>query len=291
MKLLTTYLILVMLFFIATTLAQKQYTVDGNTYTLITEVDGPLTLLWNTIDQEYRYFSKKDNTIVELKNTKIDGDFQEEYIRVLTQQTDGSISTTKVKFTRPDLVAFFNAYNSSVDPEYQSETQNTALSIRLGGFAGVSNNAYFINPDNTFLPVIGIDFEIIDKVKLKRHAVLFQFEQTLSSSDYVFSSSELSLSYRYKLIMQEKFDIFLGIKGASYTNISRDLVADGTDGEEEVVKSSGGDVRSPGSLGFGADIALGEGFLTFAYNDIVSLGLNKKDGFPIHLTVGYKFPL
>ena len=161
----------------------------------------------------------------------------------------------------------------------------------MGGFAGLSNNAYFINPDNAFLPVFGIDFEIIDTVKLKRHVFLFQFEQTFSSSDYKFSSSELSLSYRYKLIMQEKFDILLGIKGASYINISRDLVAIGTNGEEEVVKSSGGDIRTPGSLGFGADIALGSGFLTFAYNDIVSLGLEKNDAFPIHLTLGYKLPL
>jgi len=291
MKLLPACLILVMLFCMTNTLAQKQYTVDGNTYTLIAEVDGPLTLLWNTIDEEYRYFSKKGNAIVELKNTSVDGDYQEEYKNTLSLQTDGSISTNKVKFTRPGLATFFNKYNSSVDPNYQTKTQNIALSTRLGGFAGVSNNAYFINPDNAFLPVFGIDFEIIDNVKLKRHAILFQFEQTLSSSDYKFSSSELSLSYRYKLIVQEKFDIFLGIKGASYINISRDLVAIGTDGEEEVVKSSGGDIRSPGSLGFGADIALGSGFLTFAYSDIVSLGLEKNDEFPIHLTLGYKFPL
>ena len=291
MKLLPACLILVMLFCMTTTLAQKQYTVDGNTYTLITEVDGPLTLLWNTINEEYRYFSKKGNSIIELKNTSIDGDYQEEYKNTLSQQTDGNTTTRNVNFTRPGLATFFNIYNSSVDPNYQSETKNIALSTRLGGFAGISNNAYFINPDNAFLPVFGIDFEIIDKVKLKRHAFLFQFEQTLSSSDYKFSSSELSLSYRYKLIMQEKFDIFLGIKGASFINVSRDLVTIGTDGEEKVVKSTGGDIRTPGSLGFGTDIALGNGFLTFAYNDIVSLGLEKNDEFPTHLTLGYKFPL
>ena len=291
MKLLPACLVLVMLCCISSSFAQKQYSVDGNSYTLNTEVDGPLSLLWNTIDEEYRYFVKKGTTIVELKNSKVDGDYQEEYKATLNQQTDGNPSTADVKFTRPSLAAFFDAYNSSVDPNYQSNSENIALSTRLGGFAGMSNNIYFINPENAFLPVLGIDFEIIDEVKLKRHAILFQFTQALSTSDYKFSSSELSLSYRYKLIMQEKFDIFLGVKGASYINISRDIVTIGTDGEEEVVKSTGGDIRSPGSFGLGADIALGGGFLTIAYNDIVSLGLENNGEFPINLTVGYKLPL
>ncbi len=65
---------LVSLFLIVTkTNAQDQYTVDGKQYSLFTEIEGPLTLLWNTVDGEYRYFSKKGDVILELTNTKVDG--------------------------------------------------------------------------------------------------------------------------------------------------------------------------------------------------------------------------
>ena len=100
---------------LATTIhAQQQYTIDGETYNLKTEVDGSLTLLWNTIDGEYRYFSKKENEIVELKNTKQDGRYQEEFKKVLYQQTaDISISIDKVNLTLPSLHSFFVEYNNS----------------------------------------------------------------------------------------------------------------------------------------------------------------------------------
>ena len=59
--------------------AQQEYTVDGQTYSLKTEVEGSLSLLWNTIDNNYRYFSRKGSEVVELKNSKLDGKYQEEY--------------------------------------------------------------------------------------------------------------------------------------------------------------------------------------------------------------------
>src|SRR5690606_19092100 len=85
------------LLFAGTLQAQQQYTIDGQTYTLNTGVEGSLTLLWNTIDGEYRYFSKKGDAIEELKNTKQNGDYQEEYKAILKRQTsDAVISTEKV---------------------------------------------------------------------------------------------------------------------------------------------------------------------------------------------------
>ena len=60
-------------------LAQETFEVDGSSYSLKTEVDGTLTLLWNTIDGEYRYFAKKGSAITELKNTKTNRRYQEEY--------------------------------------------------------------------------------------------------------------------------------------------------------------------------------------------------------------------
>ncbi|MCW8980022.1 MAG: hypothetical protein OQJ83_01440, partial [Altibacter sp.] len=99
--------------------AQQNYTVSGTTYSLKTEVEGTLTLLWNTIDGEYRYFSKKGNDIVELKNSKTDGDYQEEYKEVLRSQTaDAVVAVEDVNLTLPSLRAFFIAYNKKIDPAY-----------------------------------------------------------------------------------------------------------------------------------------------------------------------------
>ncbi len=104
--------VLFLTFSAGTLQAQQQYTVNSETYTLKTEVEGALTLLWNTIDGEYRYFSKKGNDIVELKNTKQNGDYQEEYKETLRQQTsDAAVSTEKVNLTLPSLRAFFVEYN------------------------------------------------------------------------------------------------------------------------------------------------------------------------------------
>jgi len=47
------------------------YTVNGTELELRTDVEGPLTLLWNIIDQEYRYFIKKEETIVAIVNEKV----------------------------------------------------------------------------------------------------------------------------------------------------------------------------------------------------------------------------
>ncbi len=113
--------------------AQQQYTVDGQTYTLNTEVAGTLTLLWNTVNGEYRYFSKKGNDIEELKNTKQDGDYQEEYKETLKQQTsDAAVSTEKVKLTLPSLHAFFVAYNKKKDPNFAEKKNPLTLSFDLG---------------------------------------------------------------------------------------------------------------------------------------------------------------
>ena len=74
-----TLLSLTLLFFllaISTIHGQEQYTVNGKQYTLKTEAEGTITLLWNTIEGEYRYFSKKGLDIQELKNSRIDGKYQ-----------------------------------------------------------------------------------------------------------------------------------------------------------------------------------------------------------------------
>lgn len=282
-------------FLFATTLhAQQQYTVEGQTYNLNTEVEGTLTLLWNTVNGEYRYFSKKGNDIAELKNTKQNGDYQEEYKEILKQQTsDAVVSTEKVKLTLPSLHAFFVAYNKKKDPNFSEEEKSIDLDFRLGLFAGVSNSVYTLNPTNALQAVAGIDFELVDAVKLKRHAMVLRFKQTFESSDYKYSASQLSLNYRFKFVKTPKFDAFVNCKFAALTFSKRELryLSETNPPILIVENSSGSDFNAPVTFGIGADYKVGNGYITFNYNDIVGLSVESNDEFPIDFTLGYKFNL
>jgi hypothetical protein len=283
------------LFFIlsaGTLQAQQQYTVEGQTYNLNTEVEGALTLLWNTIDGEYRYFSKKGNKIVELKNTKQDGDYQEEYKNTLQQQTsDAAVSTEKVKLTLPSLHAFFVTYNKKKDPNFSETEKSIDLQFRLGAFAGVGNSVYTENPTNELQPIAGIDLELIDNVKLRRHSIVFRFKQTFESSEYKYSASQLSLNYRFKFVKTPKFDAFINTKFAALTFSSREYTVIPFGGSAMVNKESGSDFSAPITFGLGADYKVGNGYITFNYNDIVGLSVDNNGEFPIDFTFGYKFNL
>lgn len=283
---------LLMLFSVAIIHAQQEYTVDGTTYTLKTEISGKLSLLWNTIDGDYRYFSQKGTEIVELTNTKQDKEYLEEYKEVLAQQTsDAPVATDKLKLTLTSLRNFFVEYNKKVDPNFVYVPITFKIKTRLGVFAGVSNNAYFYNPDNSLLPVLGIDFELVDEVQLKRHAVVFQFRQLLASSDYDFSSSQLSFNYRFKYVKTAKFDAFINLKIATYTWVSRDEVITDIEGNDVIAFGSGNEFQAPAAFGLGFDYALGNGYLSFAYNDIFAVAWENNGNFPMELTLGYKFNL
>lgn len=281
-----------LLYFCGISLAQENYTIDGTSYSLISEVDGSITLLWNSIDGEYRYFLKKGDKITELTNTKTSNGYDEEFKRVLEENTrDASVSVADIKLTLPSLRSFVNEYNSKVDSSYSYESPSIELKTRLGGFVGGSNNVYFINPDNTFLPTIGIEFEVLDEVKLKRHAFVLRFRQLFSSSDYDFSSTQFSFNYRFKFVKSNAVDIYANAKIAAYTGISRNITFIDDGGQEINLQGSGGEFQIPAAFGLGADIPLGNGFLIVSYNDIFGLALDSNSEFPIDLSVGYKWNL
>ena len=272
--------------------AQETVTVDGQNYTLYVETNGTIDLLYNKIDGEFRYFARKGNTVTELKNTKPNHEYQEEYKAKLKMLTaDENPATEDVSFNMPSLKAFFDRYNALKDPNYAAKDYNVKLINRLGAFAGVTNNVYFLNPKNKLAPQVGIDFELTGEKMLKRHALVVQFVQQFASSEYDFSFTEFSLNYRFKFIKNQKVDVFVNTKFASYVHISRDINVTNNNGTTENFSGSGGDLRVPASFGLGADISLGKGFLTLNYNDIVSLGLENNGEFPVNLSVGYKFGL
>lgn len=273
--------------------AQENYTVDGQSYSLKTEVDGTITLLWNTIDGDYRYFAKKGNAITELKNTKNNGKYQEEFkesLRVLT--ADNPVSTDKVNLTLSSLREYLNTYNKQVDPSFSNERPSIQIGTRLGVFAGVSNTIFTQNPSNTLLPVAGIDFEIIDEVKLKRHSVVLRLKQTFGNDEFQYNATQASLNYRLKFVKTETLDIFLNTKFVSYTYSSRDdFPVLQPDNSVVLESSSGGDFTAHGIFGLGADYKLGNGYLFFTYNDIIGLDLETHDSFPVDVTLGYKLSL
>ena len=58
-----------------------------------------------------------------------------------------------------------------------------------------------------------------------------------------------------------------------------------------VNKESGSDFSAPITFGLGADYKVGNGYITFNYNDIVGLSVDSNGEFPIDFTFGYKFNL
>lgn len=294
MKTLLSYILIAFLLFASQSFAQESYSINGEQVTLKTEADGTITLLWNIIDGEYRYFIKKENSITELTNTKSGKHFQEEYKQVLQANTsDEDLSENKVKLTTESLSDYFEDYNKRKNPNFVVEENNINLKTRLGAFVGITNAVYSDNSTNQILPTLGLDFEIIDDNKLKRHSLVVQFKQTFESSEYKYSSSQFSLNYRFKFIKKEKLDVFINTKIAAYTleNIPSWIVDEDTD-ESRIQVESKDSFSALLSFGIGADYALGNGYLTFLYGDIVSAFDNYYNNeFPMDFTIGYKFNL
>jgi len=284
------YLLIVLSIFLTQiSFSQQSYYVNGENLTLYPEAEGNLTLLWNSFDGNYRYFIKKGDEIVELKNTKVNGDYQEEYKDVLRNYIGSDVS--KVKLTKADLVKAVDAYNVQNDASYTSTTTSVQLKTRLGGFAGITNYPYFVNPDNKSLPQFGVELEIIDDVKLKRYSMALLLRHILGNNNYDFSSTQLSLNYRFKFVKTETFDIYVNTKFADFVHVSQDLSFTDNNGEVTNISASGSEFQAPFGIGIGTDIALGNGYLTFLYQDIFALNLNDNGEFSIDLVVGYKWNL
>lgn len=267
------------------------YTINNNSYELRTDVQGPITLLWNVFSQEYRYFAKKGNTIIELTNTKENNRYQEEYKKQLQELTSGTdVNTEKVKLTLSSLRRFFNGYNKKVDPSYKENSFLTNTEYRLGVFGGITNSVFVDNPDNTSNGQFGIDFEVYDSTALPSHAIVLQYKQTLSSDDFDYSASQFSINHRFKFIKSPAYQIYLNTKLATYTISKRTREVIGSDFiafEED----SGSSFQGPLIFGLGADIKIGKGYLSLNYNDAFSFVIDDNGEFPVDLSIGYKFVL
>ena len=268
--------------------SQETYTIDGETLELKTEIDGQLDLLWNIIDGEYRYFIRtEDGTITELKNTKDSNNtYQEEYKSTLSQLTGKSAD--RLKLTQYSLRAYVDAYNASVDSNYSTTDLERNVQLRLGFSGGITNNPFVGNPDNKNNPMIGAELEIFEANALPRHSGFFQLRHAFDSDDFPYSTTELSLGYRYRLINKESFSIYGQFKLATL-NFS-DVTFTSEDDME--INSSETSFDIPFIFGLGSDIKIGENsFITIIYGELFAVFLDNQGNFSTDIAIGYKFNL
>lgn len=289
------YLILLLFCFSFSAFSQKDYTVNGKTYQLKTEVEGNLDLLWNTIDGKYRYFVEKDNSIIELINSKSSSnDYQEEYISTLKEFTgDSEINSKTVKLTLPSLKQFIHRYNASVDNKYSFTEDKIKLKSRLGVFGGITNNPFIENPDNKTTPLFGAELELYDDDLAKRHAAFLQLTHVLENDDLNFSTTEIALGYRFRFIYTDKFNMHANLKlvTLSFSNSTFSYVDEDTM-ETVTQDKSATSFDAPVIFGFGADFKIGDnGFITFYYNELFAISLDNQGNFSTNFALGYKFNL
>jgi len=280
------------LFLSITSFAQMTHTIDGKSYELTEEITGKATLYYVITEGEYRYFIKKDDSLTELTNTKNEnGKYQGEYKEILSILTaDAGMDISKVKLTLGSLRTYIDNYNKASDIDYRLQAERPETKARLGVFGGMSNNPFVRNQNNTFVPVFGAEAEVYD-AKRSRHSLGVLFKQSLEADDFKYSSSQFGLFYRFRVINKESFSIYPQATFATYT-FSKSETTTTVAGTTTVTKNSGAVLDAPIILGLGADIKLGNGYITLSANELVALiNFDNQGNTPLDLRLGYKFNL
>lgn len=252
------------------------------------DIEGKLDLLWNIIDDEFRYFVKTENdTVIELKNTRgADNKYQEEYKTVLNELTGWD--TSKLKLTLGSLRQFLDNYNASVDSSYTAVSKKSKLGLRLGFSGGITNNPFVGNPDNALAPLLGGELEIYEENKLPRHSGFLQVRHSFETDDFQYSATELSLGYRYRVINRESFSIYGQVKFATL-NFTNATFLDANNMETSLSNTA---FDIPFIFGLGSDIKIGnKGYLTIIYGELFAVFLDNQGNFPTDISIGYKFNL
>ncbi|OUR94612.1 hypothetical protein A9Q87_02960 [Flavobacteriales bacterium 34_180_T64] len=275
--------------------AQDTYTVNGETLELKTEVNGKLDLLWNIIEGKYRYFVRtSDATITELVNTKnAQNKYQEEYKTTLENLTKNSnLSTKKLNLTLYSLKGFIDDYNGSVDVNYQSSVTKSVVKLRLAGFGGVTNNPFVKNPDNKKVAQFGIELEVQESNINSRHAIFLQLKHVTESDFGKYSTTEVGLGYRFRIVNTKAFSLYANMKFAT-VNFSKSTINYFNESDvliTEDLSEAAFDV--PFIFGVGADIRITKNsFITLGFNELFALLIDNQGNFPTDFTIGYKFNL
>jgi hypothetical protein len=280
------------LIFLVALLSQWHYgqtiTYESETFQLKQDIEGKIDLLWNVIDNEFRYFVRtEDNTVIELKNTRgAANKYQEEYKTVLSELTGWD--TSKLKLTLGSLRQFIDDYNASVDSSYTPVSKKSKLGLRLGFSGGITNNPFVTNPANELAPLLGGELEIYEENKLPRHSGFLQLRHSFETDDFQYSATELSLGYRYRVINRESFSIYGQVKFATL-NFTNATFLDANSMETSLSNTA---FDIPFIFGIGSDIKIGnKGYLTIIYGELFAIFLDNQGNFPTDISIGYKFNL
>lgn len=293
------FILLFFLFhFIPATAQTKSYTIHNQSYELKTEVEGSISLLWNIIDKEYRYFAKKGDVIIALTNTKSDNQYQEEYKAQLLELTSGVYMDReridRVRLTLSNLRRFFNDYNNKVDPEFIAKKLQSDLEYRLGFFGGITNSIFRTDLLNSLEYEEGIrsqfiiDFELYDIIALPSHGVALQYKHTFFSGELGENDHQFSVNHRFKFIKTPIFQVYLNTKIVTYSIFKRDFLGPGFTDPSLITVTN---LQSPFIFGLGTDIKLKRGYLSLNYNDAYSFFIDSRDAFPVDISLGYRFIL
>lgn len=275
--------------------AQETYQINGESYELYTEVEGDLTLLWNTLDKRYHYFIEKNGELTELTNTKQNRKYQEEYketLKDLTPETD--IPTQKVRFTLNNLRTYVKKHNAAIEGNSYDKKEGLNTRSRIGIFGGITNSVYTYNPDNEKSLVAGLEFEIYGVDNWKRHSVFTQLRHSFKDDEFEYSKTEVSFNYRFKIINASWFHLYTEAEliDLYYYDEPHYLIDDNTGNPIEDGNRTDFAIDLPLSLGVGMAFKISnDTYLTLSYNDFVALGKDDNDEFPIDFTAGLKFNL
>jgi hypothetical protein len=285
-------IVLFALFLSATSHAQITHSVDGKEVQLTEDITGNASLFHIVIDNQFRYFIRKDETITELTNTKDEnGAYQGEYKEILSILTaDAPMAVADVNLTLDSLRTFVDQYNKKSDIDYRLQAERPKAKARLGAFAGMSNNPFVSNPDNTFVPVFGAEIEVYDE-KRTRHSIALGFKQSLKSDDFKYSSSQFGINYRFRILNKESFSLYPQVTLATYTFSSIEYTTE-VAGIGTTHKESGSALDAPVILGLGADIKAGNGYITLSANELAALvNFENQGNTPMDIRLGYKLNL
>lgn len=134
--------------------SQENYTINGKTHQLKTEIEGQLDLLQTISGNTYRYFIRtEDGVITEFKNTRFQGNDHENHKITIEKLTNG-LSTKRLKFRLYNLMHYNDNQNSKVNFGYASTFKRSNLKLRSEVSGETINNPFVKNSDNINVPLL-----------------------------------------------------------------------------------------------------------------------------------------
>lgn len=282
----------VLLFFWSGLQGQGIFVIEGDTLKLTAEVRGELSLFWDKEPESPRFFVRKGDRILELKDSLHNG--RPQYRIALERITRNQNAPLRdLEFSRASLGAFVRTYNEHAALQRtQSESQRVFAS-RIGFFTGLSNKVYADNPDNVLAPLIGLEFELFNPQFSWRHSLVVDLEQSFKRQGYRYTATQLSLGFRYRFLQINRLQFYLDatlVRLLYERDEYQELDEHG--GVLAMRDDSGFKLQAPLSLGMGADYQVTQnGYITFGYNEVVSATLESNGAFPIDITIGYRYQL